>query len=370
MTWDEVPGQWIPGIRREQPETAMASVRIVTADEVDSEALDTFLRRFYPARHCDFLLQHGEWWHRGSRNRIVATMDGTVAGYSAVIPAPCRIAGHVHNACWWVNLIVAPEFRGQHLQNLMDRRVRKTYDLLLGFPNALAAGIHRRHGWGVREDLEVRLLPFEPARLQIVQRARGLLGLALRLSARFMQPLGSILRAKARRYRPIAARRLREPTPTALAAAFERHHPGDLITTSRDAEYLRWRYFDSPHRDSLSFFAVGQAEAPRLVAIARHRDTSNGRVIMLLDLFGDLEDQTATADLIRLVARHAALENASEVTAFVSLPALYPVFRSAGFYLRKVGRSCWLSSDPDVMRCFATQQDHWCLGDSDFEALA
>lgn len=344
--------------------------RIVTADEVDAGALDAFLRRFFPSRHCDFLLRHGDWWHRGSRHRIVATVDGAVAGYSAVIPAPCRIARRVHEACWWVDLIVAPELRGRRLQHLMDERVRQTHGLLLGFPNAVAAGIHRRHGWGVREDLETRLLPFEPARLGIVRRTRGPRGFVLRLAARLAQPLGSILRARARRYRPVTARRLAEPTPAALAAVFERHHSGDLITTVRDAGYLKWRYFDAPYRDSLGFFAAGEAESPRLAAITRNRDTPHGRVVKLLDLFGDFEDRAAALDLVRLVARHAALDNASQVTAFASLEALYPVFRSAGFLFGTVGRSCWLSSDPDVMEAFATQQTHWCLGDSDHEEPA
>ena len=58
---------------------------------------------------------------------------------------------------------------------------------------------------------------------------------------------------------------------------------------------------------------------PTVAAITRSRETSRGRVVKLLDLFGELEDRATTTDLIRLVVRRAARDDAVEVSAFVTL---------------------------------------------------
>ena len=37
-----------------------SGTRLLTADEVEAEVLDAFLRRFFPAAHCEFLRRHGD----------------------------------------------------------------------------------------------------------------------------------------------------------------------------------------------------------------------------------------------------------------------------------------------------------------------
>ncbi len=346
-----------------------AEARVVNAGDVDGAALDAFLRRFLPAAHCDFLLRHGDWWHPERRQRMVTTVGDTIAGYSAVISSPCRLGDDTFPAHWWVDLVVDPAFRGRGLQTLMDRRVRQGAALLLGFPNPLAAGIHRKHGWGVSEKHRILLLPFEPPRLRPVTRASGARGIVLRTGARLVSPLGSLLRGRAARYRPVSAHRIDDPEAGALAEIFERHHPGAVTTTARDAEYLQWRYLDAPYRGQLAFFAAGDP-SPRAVAITRSRPTDRGLIVKLLDLFGDLDDPALVNDLLRLVTRQAARDRAVELTAFATLPHLFPVFRAAGFVLATTGRSCWHSADLGIMRRLDRRQSHWTLGDSDQEEPA
>ena len=88
-------------------------------------------------------------------------------------PRPGPADGCPREALWWTDLVVAPEFRGRGLRTLMDREVRSRTDLMLGFPNLLAAGIHLRHGWGVRDDLRALLAPIVPARRPAGTRSRG-----------------------------------------------------------------------------------------------------------------------------------------------------------------------------------------------------
>ncbi len=72
--------------------------------------------------------------------------------YCAVIPTAMRVAGERVDAAWWVDLVVDPDHRGRGLQRAFDEKVRAAAPLIVGFPNTLAAVIHRKHGWGVRED--------------------------------------------------------------------------------------------------------------------------------------------------------------------------------------------------------------------------
>ncbi len=339
---------------------------MVSAGDVDSVALDAFLRRFFSAAHCDFLLRHGAWWHRGQQHRQVALVGDAIAGYSAVIPAPCRVGGKTVPAHWWVDLVVDPKFRGRGLQTRLDRRVRENAEVLLGFPNALAAGIHRKHGWGVSEEHLVLLLPFRPARLRPVQRAAGARGLVLRGLARLAWPITSRLRRRALRYRPASARRLETPDAGDLGAIFERHHDSEVTTTCRGADYLRWRYLEAPYRDQLGFFVAGDS-SPLVAAVTRSRPTDHGPRIKILDLFGRLDDPALVADLLRLLAREAARQGAVELSAFATLPHLFPLFRSAGFVLRTRARSCWHSADPSLMRLLDQCPSHWTFGDSDQE---
>ncbi len=343
--------------------------RVVTADDVDGAALDTFLRRFFSPAHCDFLLRHGAWWHRGQHHRHVALVGDAIAGYCSVIPAPCHLGDEVLPAHWWVDLVVDPRFRGRGLQTEMDRRVRRGAEVLLGFPNALAAKIHRKHGWGVSEEHLVLLLPFQPTRLRPVIRATGARGFALRTAARLAWPISHRLRRRALRYRPTSARRLESPDADQLAGIFEDHHDRGVTTTHRNADYLRWRYFQAPYRDQLDFFVAGDP-SPRIAAVTRSRPTDHGPRVKILDLFGQLDDPALATALLCCVAREAAHRNAIELAAFATQPNLFPFFRSSGFVLRTLARSCWHSANPDLMRRLDQHPSHWTYSDSDQEGPA
>ncbi len=171
----------------------MNGAEILTASDVQESELDGFLQRFYGSARANFLRTSGNWRHHSARNRWVVRERDEIAGYCAVIPVTVLVAGRPRNAIWWVDLIVAPEYRGRGLQTLFDQEILGQSSLKLGFPNALAARIHRRHGWGVREDLRSLLLPLRPKEIRALrQNAIG------RVTANLLQPVSALLR---RRYR-------------------------------------------------------------------------------------------------------------------------------------------------------------------------
>lgn len=337
----------------------MSGLRMRRADEVDAEILGAFLEQSFGPAKGEFLRCHGTWWHRGVENRWVLTDGDRIAGYCGVIPGHCLVAGEARSALWWMDLVIAPEYRGQGLQTRFDDLVRERGGLLLGFPNELAAKIHRHHGWGVREDLRTLLLPLDPPRMAAIRRAHGASGRALRLAAVASRPAMALWRWHLRRYQPSAARELASPDWQRLATVAGRLEPG-LVTALRDAESLRWRYAEGPREHVV--YVSDDEETPKLALIARRLASGAER---WLDLFGDLSDRESLADLVRFAARRSAEDGLTQITILSADRTLTSALVRLGFVPSAKARFCWYDDDRETMDAMARASHHWCLGDSD-----
>ena len=345
----------------------MSDPALLDATQVDPKMLDAFLRRVYPQPRCDFLNEHGGWWHRSDVHRLVVQVNEKIAGYCAVIPTNIWVGGRVRPALWWVHLVIAPEFRGQGLQKLLDHRVRGMADLLLGFPNKLAGIIHRKHGWGVREDAQVLLLPLFPSHVRIVQNSsgtrrkvvtgwsactgstcRGLAGMVLIKSGGPLQRHGSL-------------------DASILSNIFQQALTERLNTTWRDGSYFEWRYKNAPQPEEYSYYLAG-TPSPTHYLISRHMMQPDGLFCTrILDLFGKLDDSTAIHDLLTLVVQDAIIHGSRQVTLVSSHSVIKQVARQLGFLLSAPFGFCWWSTSSELMTAFAGE-NYWTLGDSDNDA--
>src|SRR5687767_8014483 len=190
---------------------------VLTADEVAPEALAAFLAKVYKPGKAAFLAEHGAWWYRGNANRwLMYDERGDIAAYCAIIPTRALLGGQAVESLWWVDLIVLPEHRGKGLQHVLDERVRDARDLKLGFPNELAAKIHLKHGWGVRDDLRWMVAPLMPHRLKRVQSGEGAKGMLLRVGATLLRSIAALWRRALAGYRAHNAREVTSPDAQAL----------------------------------------------------------------------------------------------------------------------------------------------------------
>jgi len=349
------------------------TVLLRTVDQVDGEALRQFLTRFFGSTKAEFLDRHGSWWHRGQENRMVLTVDGEIAGYCAVIPTLCQVGDRRIPAVWWMDLVIAPEFRGRRLQSLLDVEVRRRAELLLGFPNELAARIHLKHGWGVRENLTALVAPLDPKGLNVVKRSQGIRGVVLRGGATLASPIAALWRKSLVRGSSSHSEACRQedgPKASQLAdiaalGSGSRTDTTTTITTIRDEAYLRWRYLESPFRDQLRVVTVGPEDAPRVAAVLRLLPPEMRGGARLLDLFGDLADAPRVTTVARRCLALAAEAGAHQVTALAAHGPLASCLRRAGFLLKAKARFCWWSDDPEIMRKIGAESHHWALGDSD-----
>lgn len=347
----------------------MSSVMLVTANDVDPDRLNSFLKRVYSTEKSAFLHKYGAWWHGSNTNRLVLLVDGQIAGYCALISAHIWVAGQVKPALWWVDLVIAPEFRGRGLQTLFDERVRAMSDgLLLGFPNELAIKIHRKHGWGVREDLKVVLLPLRPQKVKTLLSAHGWRGWVLRLGAFALSPLAALWRAWLTFPSIRRAWKLEQFDAELLAEISQRVPREKLNTTWRDIAYFNWRYGQAPKQEEYSYYLAGERSMPTHFLVARQIRRPDGVSYMrFLDVFGNFSDVDALRDLLLLACQDAIKKGCSQVTLMAAHPELANLARNLGFIFSSKTGFCWMSSDP-LVTAVLNDNNYWSLADSDNDA--
>lgn len=336
----------------------MMRAQILTANEIPAQALNSFLQRMYPAAKSAFLIQHGAWQHRGNQNRFAALIDGVIAGYCALIPTHIWIQGSAHPAHWWVDLVVAPEARGQGLQTAFDEYLRARADLLLGFPNQLAAAIHKKHGWGVSENLRVVMLPLEPAKIKAVQRSKNP---ALKMIAHGLSPLAKIWSAQQAKKNVRSAWRIESLQSDTFAKIFESAASLQASATWRSREFFEWRYGESPYAEQFTYYLAGDRDAPQAYLIARHDKDSRTRI---LDIFSAHANPQIIRGLLTLAAQDALRRRSTQITMLVSDRNLLHTARQTGFILSAPVRFCWTSHSPAVMNALA-KEVYWTFADSD-----
>jgi len=346
----------------------MPDPQLMTANQIEPALLGDFLGKVYSPLKSAFLNDHGTWWHRSTADRLVVQIEGQVVGYCAVIPVRAWIAGQVYPALWWVDLIIDPEYRGLGLQALFDRRVREMADLLLGFPNKLAAKIHRKHGWGVREDLQVLLLPLWLGQVKAVHNVKGARGKLIQGLARFFDPLAMVWRGRLLAQRSQRAWKMGALDTHVLSRVFNNARIKSLNTTWRDTPYFDWRYGAAPHPEEYSYYLVGTTAAPTHYLVARHITHSNGqRYSRILDVFGDFSDLVALQELLALAIQDAIFQGSGQLTLMSTCAELTTTAQRLGFLFSTSMGFCWRSNSPQLMAALAGE-NYWTLADSDNDA--
>ncbi len=332
-------------------------IEVCTVAEVDKAVVDDFFGRHFRPAKAAFLREHGTWWHRGDDHRWVLLEDGEILGYCAVIPSRIAVGGEPVDASWWVDLVIDPAARGRKLQRHFDDLIRSR-PLTLGFPNALAAAIHRRHGWGVREDLQVRLLVLDAAAFLAARRMplwrRLLLRPPLALGALIFRGRGAASGAYS--VEPLEQRHLADLE--ALAARSRAARP-NAVATWHDAATLGWRYLEAPWGSE--HFVVRSPDAAAIVRIVE----GSGRVARILESwFGDgVEDPRLYAACV-WAARSVG---AYQATMLAPAVARGRAAGRAGLALRARSRFCWYTTNT-VLASSIDQATHlWTLGDSDHD---
>ena len=343
--------------------------------DVDPQQLRTFLTQAFNAQKADFLMQHSDWWHRDSPARFVAVEHSTdsIVGYCALIRSQVLLDDKPHDMYWWIDLIILPAYRGLGIQRLLDEAAKQTGHTQLGFPNALAAIIHRKHGWGVRTEgtrWQYTLNLTASARLRAYD---GATGRVLRTLARVLNPAFRVVKRAGLlsvSHPHITVTDEQKPDPLMLATIFTKHHPTQgTLTTQRDADFIRWRYLQAPYRDQLRFFIAYDQQQPVLALITRLLTVKGLKTLRILDVFGDLHNREALTSLLNCAQQEAVRCHADHILIVVTHDALAGPLRDLRFVRDDDNplAFCWLSDSDEQMHAIEQLQPYWVFADSDLD---
>ena len=227
------------------------------------------------------------WKHEsspfGPSTRLVARVDGEVAGFLALMPWRLRFAGGVHASMRGVDLAVAPGFQRRGVAGALIAASRGNYpsDVALSWsnpnersrPGVLNAGRKRVDG-----------LP------RFVGLGGSAAGTARRLFASDPTPPGDESLAATLADDALLERVLTRPGPV------------DSISTAHDVDFLRWRYGQQGD------YRAAAGELPGSGAgIAIFRTEAQGRfsVARVCELFTESEDEKVVRMLMRQVRQRA-----------------------------------------------------------------
>jgi hypothetical protein len=158
-----------------------------------------------------------------------------------------------------------------------------------------------------------------------------------------------------------------DPDPSTMEAVFRRYLPPDLLTTRRDREFLSWRYLDAPYRHELCFYYTHLPAGTTHYAIVRYLPYHGSTVARVLDLFGDLDDETGLQDLLRTIIRDAVRRESVFLEAHGSSAQVTRAARRCGLLAETKRRFRWRASDPTTHRAFAAAPMYWTIGDSELD---
>lgn len=271
------------------------------------------------------------------------------------------------SAIWWVDLVINPPFRGSGYQTIFDEKIKSIAEIKLGFPNKLAATIHKKHKWHVRDDVKIQLCALYPSRIPALRQISGPLNVLIKLFLLLLTPIyRAYLWLATSIYHTRRGYFLKKPDTSLLAGIFERNKPQNMVTTYRDSVWFQRRYLDAPYFNELAFYLIGPRSTPTHYLIARHLPSRQGRppVTRILDLFGDFGDRAAIINLFNLVKTDAFQRNSVQITMMATSPELKWLAIRSGFWLSSSTRFCWIAP-LNAQKQGLGSRIYWVLGDSD-----
>jgi hypothetical protein len=367
------------------------NVRLVLVSNFDQDRVNRFFQQEYPASKADFLIQHGRWFYRevDEYNYVLVRDDGEIVGHAGGLPLYAMLNGERQYVHWCIDLIVGKAYRARGYYRPLINDLQLIPELGIGFPNEMSRLLLKRSGWRLRWDglrFSMPLSPTGSAYLMRVEaglkRSRKARRRSQRIRLRFQRladkarqlaalglsgPVMARQRARLERYQPLSARRVMQPDAEQLADVFMRHtKPMPIMTIYRDADYLRWRYLESPFAAEMSYYVAGPADAPTHVLIARTAVFRGLTITRILDLFGALDDQDGLRDVIRLALRDAARARSDLITSTAWLPSVIESIRALDFREVEQLVFAWYSRHgPEMMDKVDHTAYHWVMGDSD-----
>ena len=109
------------------------------------------------------------------------------------------------------------------------------------------------------------------------------------------------------------SRKIYKPGPMLFANIFSENITKDIITTWRDLDFFKWRYFSCPNKDQFDFYVSERSGKISHYCITRKVVLKGGKILRILDLYGNLDDTERIKDILMLIVKEAQKNGISQM---------------------------------------------------------
>lgn len=310
--------------------------KIIPVCDVDKNLVYNFLQINFSHKKAEFLINHGEWLHKGNQNRFILEKNNIIIGYFGIIPTSLQYKGLIMKAFWWTDLIISKDYRGMGFQSIIDNYIRHRDEVKLGFPNANAAKIHKKHNWFVNSKSKVMMYPIKPSKFYMFKGYESFVKVFLDMP----HDIYNIFKNKSSLISKI------DTNPQARKyEKYSNFEQNQTISLVRDDEFISWRYINSPYKKDHVFYYCEKSHNIKVGLILRKVKTKFGLTYKILDLFGSVSHLDALDDLLNLVIKNAIKNDIHCITILESNYKLQWLLFKKGFYLFSTARFCLYMND-------------------------
>ena len=307
--------------------------KIIPISQYSESKVSSFLKNVISSRKSHSLNEIGSYISKGDKNRFVLCLGENIIGYFSIIPSFINLFGEKKKNIWWIDLIIQKNHRGFGYQSLVDTFIRKMDALKFGFPNALAAEIHKKHNWNVSKNFQVLLLPLEPDIILKNSRLNFFLRYFYKTIFIILFPLLKASKYVFTNYNVKWSSKLNDLNPNIFENVFLKYSNDRLITTWRDKAHFNYRYLLSPNKKEMDFYITKKNNEVTHYCITRRVNDKGSLKVRILDIFGNFQDQERLKDLIKLVIKTSINQGASQITTLATIPKMKNIFKNCGFLI-------------------------------------
>ena len=337
----------------------MKKIIIKSLLNADKNGVTRFLKNEFSRKKSDFLIKHGEWLHNGNENRYVLLHGRKVIGYFGIIPIKVHWGKKQKDAFWWIDLFISSKYRGKGYQKIVDEYIRNKPGLKIGFPNKIAAIIHKKNGWTICDQSKVMMIPIKPSKSSLFKGENIFLGNFFDFLIKPLIHLRSKTNSKWS-YKDM------HPNFDEYADIF-RKTIGEKITIEKNSEYFKWRYFNSPYKNEYDYYVCQKSIESEVILISRRVVENIGLKIRIVDMFGNLNDSAAVKDLVGFVINDSIKSNALQISILESNKSLQILLFQMGFIFFSKARFCYFPESDENRKEKLLMR--WSLSDSDNDFL-
>ncbi len=335
------------------------------------------LREFQSQMHGDdhWLLDQTQFdWlfvrhpHRSGQGPAIwiCRRHGRIVGTEAGIPFAMQVGGERYEALWGIELMVAPEWRGQGVGPAVSKALRSASKAACGL--SLSGGARRLLVRTGSSDMGIMPMYFRLIDPRRYRRSRGADHPLLAATGPIVHPalwlLDRIRDVRSRDVELVAV----DEFDDRVDEIWRRVSPSYQILSVRDATWLRWRFDDSPKRLSYRRFYIVRDHELTGYVVLRPTTWSDAPALSIVDYL------VTPGDLAATMARVARLARAEEMVALLCNtlnPHARRSLRSVGFLRRRNQGFRFVVFTPEEDRVTRTMRDpsRWFLtsADSDIE---